>query len=85
MLHFLLGIFSCMKFYINGCIELPTAFPGFGFEEWFLPTLAAIGLRCISWEELLAVISDHNEVDGRELGDFYAKCIEFNKKPKYIL
>ena len=49
------------------------------FEERFLPTLAAIGLRCITWEELLAVISEHNEVGGRELGDFYAMCIEFNK------
>ena len=49
------------------------------YEEWFLPTLAAIGLRCITWEELLAVISEHSEEDGRELGDFYAKCLEFNK------
>lgn len=49
------------------------------FGEWFLPTLAALGLRCIAWEELLAVISEHSEVDGRELGDFYAKCLEFNK------
>ena len=44
-----------------------------------MPTLAAIGLRCITWEELLAVISEHNELDGRELGNFYAKCLEFNK------
>ncbi len=36
-------------------------------------------MRCITWEELLAVISERNEVDGRELGDFYARCIEFNK------
>ena len=49
------------------------------FEEWFLPTLESIGLRCITWEELLAVVSEHSEAEGNELSDFYAKCIEFNK------
>ena len=44
-----------------------------------MPTLESIGLRCITWEELLAVVSEHSEVEGNELGDFYAKCIEFNK------
>jgi len=49
------------------------------FDEWFLPTLDTIGLRSISWEELRAVVSENNEADGDELGDFYAKCLEFNK------
>jgi len=49
------------------------------FEEWFLPTLAVIGLRCITWEELLAVVLEHDEAAGKELGDFYEKCLEFNK------
>lgn len=49
------------------------------FEEWFLPMLDTIGLRCISWEELLSVVSEHNDADGRDLGDFYARCLEFNK------
>lgn len=49
------------------------------FEEWFLPTLAVMELRCIAWEELLAVVSEHNEEGGMELGDFYARCMEFNK------
>ena len=49
------------------------------FDEWFLPTLEAIEVRCISWEEILAVVSEHNEADGRELGEFYVKCLEFNK------
>lgn len=52
---------------------------GFTFEGRFMPTLAAIGLGCITWEELLAVVSEHNELDGRGLGNFYAKCLEFNK------
>ena len=41
--------------------------------------VSVIGLCCITWEELLDVISAHDEVGGRELGDFYAKCLEFNK------
>ena len=41
--------------------------------------VSVIGLRCITWEGLLVVISGHDEVDGRELGDFYAKCLEINK------
>ncbi len=49
------------------------------FEEWFMPTLEAIGLRCITWEELLAVVLENDEVEGKELGDFYEKCLEFNK------
>jgi len=49
------------------------------FDEWFSPTLDAIGLRCISWEELLAVISQNNAADGSELGEFYVKCLEFNQ------
>jgi len=49
------------------------------FEEWFLPVLEAIKVRCISWEEILAVIVKHDEADGRELGQFYEKCFEFNK------
>ena len=49
------------------------------FDEWFLPTLDTIGLRCISWEELLAVVSENNGADGDELGAFYARCLDFNK------
>ncbi len=49
------------------------------FDEWFLPTLAAAKIRCISWEEILTVISEHKEADGQDLGEFYAKCLEFNQ------
>ena len=49
------------------------------FEEWFLPTLDVLGLRCIAWEALLAVVSENDEAAGRELGEFYSKCLEFNK------
>jgi len=48
-------------------------------EEWFLPTVDSMKLRCIAWEELLAVISKNNESDGHELLDFYEHCLEFNK------
>lgn len=49
------------------------------FEEWFLPISKAAKIRCISWEEILAAISDQNEVHGQSLGEFYAKCLEFNQ------
>ena len=49
------------------------------FNDWFLPTLAVVKSRCISWEEILAVISDSNEEEGRELAEFYDKCLEFNQ------
>lgn len=49
------------------------------FEEWFLPVCKAAKIRCISWEEILAVISARNEADSLIMGDFYAKCLEFNQ------
>ena len=49
------------------------------FDEWFLPTLDIMKLRCISWEEPLSVISKHSSSEGRELSEFYAKCLEFNQ------
>ncbi len=49
------------------------------FNDWFLPTLAVAKSRCISWEEILAVISDNNEEDGRELAEFYDQCLKFNQ------
>lgn len=48
-------------------------------DEWFLPTLESAKTRCISWEETLNVIAQHDEADGQSLGDFYAQCLEFNK------
>lgn len=49
------------------------------FEDRFLPTLEVANLRCISWEEILAVISEHKEDDGQSLSEFYATCLEFNR------
>lgn len=49
------------------------------FDDWFLPTLAVAKSRCISWDEILTVISDNNEADGRELSKFYDRCLEFNQ------
>ena len=49
------------------------------YEEWLLPVSKAANIRCISWEEILTVISAQNEADGKSLGEFYAKCLEFNQ------
>lgn len=48
------------------------------FNDWFLPTSEIANIRCISWEEILTVISAQNEADGQSLGEFYAQCLEFN-------
>ncbi len=49
------------------------------FESWFLAVLEVMKLRCIAWEELLMVVSESNEADGKELLDFYNMCMDFNK------
>lgn len=49
------------------------------FEEWFLPVSNAAKICCISWEDILTVISEKHEADGESLGEFYAKCLEFNQ------
>ena len=49
------------------------------FEEWFLPISKIANIRCMSWEEILTVISAQNEADGQSLGEFYAKCLDFNQ------
>jgi len=49
------------------------------YERWFLPVLQTIRIRCISWEELLGVITESDPLSGSELTDFYARCLEFNQ------
>jgi len=42
------------------------------FEEWFLPTMAAMKIQSLAWEDLAATA-------GPEYLDYYVRCIEFNK------
>lgn len=46
-------------------------------SSWFLPTMDKIDIRAISWEEL---IRDVTLVDpyGRQVNDFYQRCLESN-------
>lgn len=49
------------------------------FAEWFLPTLDAANVRCMSWEELLDVIEVNDPSEVLELRKFYANCLKFNQ------
>jgi len=49
------------------------------FEEWFLPTLDHIDVRCLSWESILEYIGSVDSGYSIELQDFYQKCMVFNR------
>ena len=49
------------------------------FDEWFLPICDKAEIRCVSWEELLDDIANHNPSDGEEMQRFYDKCLMFNR------
>lgn len=49
------------------------------YERWFLPVLENTCIRCISWEEILGVVTESDRTFGVELADFYAKCLKFNQ------
>ena len=51
-------------------------------DNWFLPVCEKAEIRCVSWEEVLTVIGNHNSLDGRELQAYYEKCLRFNNVDK---
>jgi hypothetical protein len=52
------------------------------FSDWFIPTLEKIGIREVSWEELIGLIKQYDSVGGDQIDGFYGKCLEFNKHVK---
>lgn len=48
------------------------------FTENFLPVLARLDIKTISWEELITYLVNRDP-DARQLGAFYTRCIDFNK------
>jgi len=44
------------------------------YDDFFLPTLEQIDIRCISWESII------NKIGDRSIQDFYNQCIRFNTK-----
>lgn len=49
------------------------------YEQSFLPVVDSADIRCISWEEILALVGNIDSRFAAELADFYARCLEFNQ------
>jgi hypothetical protein len=49
------------------------------YDQWFLPVVNKANIRCISWEEILVLVSESDPQYGAKLEDFYAKCLGFNR------
>jgi len=49
------------------------------FQNAFRPLLERITIREISWEEVLAFISDSDPEYAVEMQNFYAKCLKYNQ------
>lgn len=47
-------------------------------EHWFLPTLSAMSVGCVSWESVLAHIGAQDPAFGNDLAEFYGRCLEYN-------
>jgi hypothetical protein len=49
------------------------------YQKWFLPTLEAIEIQCLSWEEIISHINAHDRHYGEALLEFYQKCLALNQ------
>lgn len=49
------------------------------YENTFIPVIDAATIRCISWEEILNLVSQSDSQFAVELADFYSRCLEFNR------
>ncbi|MFW6282058.1 MAG: hypothetical protein ACOC1O_04625, partial [bacterium] len=48
------------------------------YNNWFLPLLENIDIKCISWEEIINFIKDKDNDYGKELDKFYDNCLKYN-------
>jgi len=49
------------------------------YHDWFLPTLQKLEIKSISWEEILTYLNERDSSIGKELSNFYEKCLFFNR------
>ena len=49
------------------------------FEEWFRPTWELIDVQCLSWEETIRFIQDHDPLAGASIDRFYGFCLRFGR------
>jgi len=51
-------------------------------EHWFVPLVAKMeadqSITCLAWEDLVQQIADSDAAIGAEVGEFYAKCKQYN-------
>ena len=48
------------------------------FHDCFQPTLSHINIGCVSWEQLLVDIREHDPSYATKVSDFYKRCLLFN-------
>jgi len=49
------------------------------FQDWFLPFLDHLEIKNLSWESVLEYIGSVDSTFALSLGDFYRKCLVFNR------
>ena len=47
-------------------------------DEWFIPTLDAIKVEPIAWEQVISDIATADERTSHELATFYGRCLKYN-------
>lgn len=47
-------------------------------EQWFLPTLDTVKVKCLSWESIIETIFRHDPASGEQFQSFYNKCLDYN-------
>ena|GEM_PF-180146 len=48
------------------------------FEEWFEPTLAAMDISAVSWEDVVDAIRREDQAEGKAFAEFYECCLRHN-------
>ena len=49
------------------------------FSEWFVPTLAAMEIAAVSWEDVASAIEAHDGAGGGWFREFYDRCLFYNR------
>ena len=49
------------------------------YNNWFLPLLESMDIKCISWEKVINFINKKDDSAGNELEEFYCKCLKYNR------
>lgn len=49
------------------------------FDNWFMPTLESIRIKCISWEDIIEFITASDQSFGNDLSEFYVECLKYNR------